>query len=80
MFNAKWFGKGFFFCDQCTRQLTHISELQGNIQELERKLKDCEQEVKNKLEGSETGFERRSVCLKDERYFKLRKQILGGSL
>jgi len=79
LFGAKWKGLNFTFCDQCTNQLDLISELHHTLRALEKKLKKHEREVKDKLESSELKFERKRLYQRDQRYFKLRKQILGGN-
>ncbi|CAL8149202.1 unnamed protein product [Orchesella dallaii] len=80
LFQAKWNGKTFPFCEECRTQLVLISQLQDNLQQLEKKLKQTQQQLVTKFQCSETKFKKNRLYTKDERYFKLRKQILGDKV
>ncbi|ODM91129.1 Zinc finger and SCAN domain-containing protein 2 [Orchesella cincta] len=77
---SSWNGGNFGFCDLCKMQLLLISQLQQDLVELEKKLEKHEKNLREKLEGSEVNFQKNSVYSKDQRYLKLRRQLVGGAI
>ncbi|CAL8141065.1 unnamed protein product [Orchesella dallaii] len=63
----------FPFCYQCSSQLRSVWELQ-------RQLKEVELTLRSKLEEGEDRFEIGRVYQKDKRYYKIRREILGGKV
>ncbi|CAL8068551.1 unnamed protein product [Orchesella dallaii] len=78
LFGFSWKGKNFPFCNHCKVKLQLITQIQEDIKELEKKLKEHETELGNRLHGSEKEFQKREVYSKDGRYLKLRRQIVKG--
>ncbi|CAL8083940.1 unnamed protein product [Orchesella dallaii] len=78
LWDVKEKGKGshlssrhFPFCKQCAQQILTIWELHKKLNELELSLRE-------KLEKSESQFESGSAYQDDRRYYKIRREILGG--
>ncbi|ODM88749.1 hypothetical protein Ocin01_17933 [Orchesella cincta] len=74
-----WFEKAFVFCSECSRQLTVVSELEEVMKEVERRLKESEKVVQDKLKGSETSSSRVEFTGGTNAIGKLGNKTNGGT-
>ncbi len=74
-----WDGEGgdiLRFCGNCKKELERVLELQKELGELEKKLKNGLGEVKGKMERSEEAVQSTGIYERDPRYKMVRSRIV----